>query len=142
MSKNLENQEAGAADQFSDGRTALTAPHGYKIVCCRTLLEIKNDKDHGPFGPLGQLTADAYRLVEMASEAGDSRLIEFARWMHERVCLARYQLRDEPWPEDRKLPPMPAPAAIAKATVIQDFDRVDGAKLERPASARKTGGAE
>lgn len=33
-------------------------------------------------------------------------------------------------------------AAIAKATVIQDFDRVDGAKLERPASASKTGGAE
>lgn len=118
----LGNQEAQAADRDSESRTALTA------------------HTPGPWRFLGDNLISDTAHISVASvslwngAAADLRLIAAAPDMLAalQTILGIYSDDESPnkgmkFSERINL----VRAAIAKATVIQDFDRVDGAKLER-----------
>lgn len=65
------------------------------------------DRVNGVASPLGGLTGDVYRALRRCRAAGDERGAAILLWVHERVCLARYQIRGEEWPSHRPIPLAP-----------------------------------
>jgi len=81
------------------------------------------------YGVMGQLTGDVYRLLDELRS--DPAIYAVMRWMHERVCLARYEMRGEPF--DREMPDRPT--LVATPT---DERIVDATKREAPAPRPET----